>query len=87
MNCREGEGSQARFRVGRLHCSQGKWYCTLRENETFGPFESKAEAQVELLFYLRENGFISSIKSFESLEDALARRAEFAVAGEERSFR
>ena len=46
----------------------------MRKNETFGPFESKAEAQAELLFFLRENGYIASVQCFESLKEALAGR-------------
>ncbi len=80
MNCRKGEELQTRFRTDRFHCINGKWYLTLRENETIGPFESKEEAQIELLFVLRENGFITSTECFESImEEALDSGFQFGA--------
>ena len=72
MSSTESETNQRRGRTDRFRCLEGEWFCTLRGNQVIGPFSSKAEAQSELLFYLRENGFISSVESMDSLEEVLA---------------
>ena len=45
---------KARFRSDRFFCEEGKWYFSTRENTIKGPYESREDAEAELMLYLRE---------------------------------
>ena len=45
---------KTRFRSDRFFCEGGKWYFSTRENTTKGPYESREDAEAELMLYLRE---------------------------------
>ena len=42
------------FRSDRFFCEGGKWYFTTRENTIEGPYDSRADAEQELMLYLRQ---------------------------------
>ena len=50
---RSGESTTVRFRAQRFFSSSGEWFFATRENTVVGPFDSYAEAEIELIFYLR----------------------------------
>lgn len=54
MTSREGEGDKTWFRSDRFFCEEGKWFFTTRENTVEGPYASRAEAEQELMMYLRD---------------------------------
>lgn len=53
MAYREGEADKTRFRSDRFFCEDGKWFFTTREQTIQGPFDSRADAEQELMLYLR----------------------------------
>ncbi len=48
------EDNKARFRSDRFFCEEGNWYFTTRENVIRGPYESREDAEKELMLYLRD---------------------------------
>lgn len=54
MTSREGESEKTWFRSDRFFCEEGKWFFTTRENTVEGPYDSRAEAEQELMMYLRD---------------------------------
>lgn len=42
------------FRAGRFFCVDLKWYFATREGLDQGPFDTKEDAEAELLLYLRD---------------------------------
>ena len=48
------EDNKARFRSDRFFCEEGNWYFTTRENVIRGPYESREDAERELMLYLRD---------------------------------
>lgn len=59
MEVRSGEVANTHFRTNRYFCISGNWYFSTRENLQIGPFESRDDAEVEMMFFmrhLRENG-------------------------------
>jgi hypothetical protein len=54
MAHRDGdEASKSWFRSERFFAEGNKWYYTTRENTIEGPFDSRADAEQELMMYLR----------------------------------
>ena len=54
MDHREGDDAKkAWFRSERFFAEGNKWYFTTRENTIEGPFDSRADAEQELMLYLR----------------------------------
>lgn len=50
---RKGDGrKEMHFRVDRFYRANGKWYFLTRGGTTFGPFDTKKEAETELEYYL-----------------------------------
>ena len=56
---RRGEKLKMRFRSDRMFFADNKWYFSTREGEERGPFDSKEEAEVELVRYLYSIGGLS----------------------------
>lgn len=54
MASREGENDKTWFRSDRFFCEEGKWFFTTRENTIKGPYDSRDEAEQELMMYLRD---------------------------------
>ena len=57
MENRLGEPHQYCFRASRFSNCCGNWYFHTRACVQLGPFETRQEAEIELIFYLRR--FIS----------------------------
>lgn len=72
MTRREGESDRTWFRIDRFYCSNGKWYFSSRNYQNHGPFDTRSDAETELLFFMRAKGYISATDSFGSLEEAIA---------------
>jgi hypothetical protein len=53
MSNRQGETTKTYFRSDRFFVEGGKWYFTTRENSIEGPFDSKEDAEQELMLYVR----------------------------------
>lgn len=53
---RNGEQERTWFRSERFLHIGDKWYFVTRENTQKGPFDSKDEAERELILYLRHAG-------------------------------
>jgi hypothetical protein len=41
------------FRSERFYCIGGQWFFTCREGREHGPFDSKKDAEAELMMFLR----------------------------------
>lgn len=54
MTMRKGEESKTRFRGERFFQEGGKWYITTREGKLLGPTLTRADAEQELMMYLRD---------------------------------
>ncbi len=52
MKRKSDRGRGAHFRADRFYCANGKWYFLTRGGITFGPFDTKKEAETELEYYL-----------------------------------
>lgn len=52
MNRVTDSSEKVRFRADRFYRSGGYWYFSTREGVDVGPFESKTQAETELLIYL-----------------------------------
>lgn len=50
----DDDDNKALFRSDRFFCEEGKWYFTTRENVIKGPYESREDAENELMLYLRD---------------------------------
>ena len=53
MDVRVGEQQRNWPRASRFFVSRGEWYCVTRECGNLGPCDSRAEAEVELMMYMR----------------------------------
>ncbi|WP_145999267.1 DUF6316 family protein [Oceanicoccus sp. KOV_DT_Chl] len=53
MEYRAGETSSHFFRAQRFYCICEKWFFSTREHLQRGPYQSREEAEMELLLYLR----------------------------------
>jgi len=53
MDYRAGEKHGTFFRMDRCYCTNGEWYFSTREGVEVGPFRSHADAEVELLMFIR----------------------------------
>lgn len=49
----DDEDKKAWFRSQRFFSEGSKWYFTTRENTIEGPFDSREDAEQELMMYLR----------------------------------
>ena len=49
----EDDDKKAWFRSQRFFSEGNQWYFTTRENTIEGPYESRADAEQELMMYLR----------------------------------
>lgn len=67
MACREGEIDRTWFRSSRFFRVNGKWYFISRDNPCYGPFDCRSDAEIELLFYMKDQGYLHS----EALPDAI----------------
>ncbi len=56
MEYRDGETKVGGFRTNRYFCISGQWFFSTREHLQVGPFSSRDEAEMELLFFLRHLG-------------------------------
>ncbi len=59
MAARDGELDRAWFRTDRfVHTTNPNngWYVSLREGDMLGPFDTRREAEVELVLHMRERG-------------------------------
>jgi hypothetical protein len=54
MASRDGEQDKTWFRSDRFFCEDGNWFFTTREGTVQGPFDSRADAEQELMLYLRD---------------------------------
>ena len=50
----DSDGGAVHFQMDRLVQQNGEWYYMTREGEERGPFESREEAEGDLIFYIRE---------------------------------
>jgi hypothetical protein len=53
MDMRDGETTKNWFRASRFYSAQGAWYCVTRECGNLGPCDSRADAEVELMMFMR----------------------------------
>lgn len=53
MTVRSGESERSWMRASRFFTIQGNWYCITREGTSLGPCDSRADAEVELMMFLR----------------------------------
>ena len=61
MAARDGELDRPRFRTDRfVHTTQrdSNWYVSLRGGSMLGPFDTRREAEVELVLHMRECGIV-----------------------------
>ncbi len=58
-NSRRGEKRKVRFRSDRMFFADNKWYFSTREGEERGPYDTKEEAEAELVRYLYSVGGLS----------------------------
>ena len=59
MAARDGELDRARFRTDRfIHTANPNngWYVALREGAMLGPYDTRREAEIELVMHMRERG-------------------------------
>ena len=49
----DSEEAKRYFQVDRFVLQNGEWFYTTREGEERGPFESKKEAEADLIVYMR----------------------------------
>jgi len=49
----DSEDEKIHFQMDRLVQLNGEWFYTTREGEERGPFESKDDAEGDMLFYIR----------------------------------
>lgn len=57
----DGEESKTFFQMDRFVQMNGQWFYTTREGEERGPFDSRADAEGDLIAYIRQ---IEQIESF-----------------------
>lgn len=50
----DGDNTPIHFQVDRFVQQNGEWFYMTREGEERGPFESKEDAEGDLIFYIRE---------------------------------
>ena len=50
----DGEESKTHFQMDRFVQMNGQWFYTTREGEERGPFDSKVDAEGDLIAYIRE---------------------------------
>lgn len=63
MVARDGELDRARFRTDRfvyMANPNNSWYVSLRGGDMLGPFDTRREAEVELVLHMRERGVVVS---------------------------
>jgi hypothetical protein len=53
MGNRGGDDGPMYFNSNRFFNEDAKWYFTTRENSLFGPFDTRADAEQELMVYPR----------------------------------
>ncbi|MFN3714273.1 MAG: DUF6316 family protein [Alcanivoracaceae bacterium] len=53
MGKRDGDDNKTFFNSDRFFNEGGKWFFTTREGSLMGPFDSRGEAEQELMLYLR----------------------------------
>lgn len=71
MAARDGELDRARFRTDRfIHTTNPNngWYVSLREGAMLGPFETRREAEIELVLHMRELGVSLSQQIVDDLD-------------------
>jgi hypothetical protein len=49
----DGEKKKLHFQVDRFFQQNGEWFYMTREGEEHGPFDSKADAEGDLIDYIR----------------------------------
>lgn len=54
MGKRSGDDDRTYFNSNRFFNEDGKWFFTTREGQMRGPFESRSDAEQELMLYLRQ---------------------------------
>ena len=50
----DSDDESVHFQMDRLVQQNGEWYYMTREGEERGPFESREEAEADLIFYIRD---------------------------------
>lgn len=61
MIARAGESEKTWFRTDRyIHTSHRNsgWYVALREGGQLGPYDTRQEAEIELMMFMRERGIL-----------------------------
>lgn len=53
MGKRDGDDNKTFFNSDRFFNEGGKWFFTTREGSLMGPYDSRADAEQELMLYLR----------------------------------
>lgn len=53
QSVRSGEQHRTYFRTERIFMSNGEWYFAIRDGAPRGPYNTKKEAEVELMLFLR----------------------------------
>lgn len=54
MGKRKGDDNKTFFNSDRFFNEGGKWFFTTRESQLMGPFDSRKDAEQELMLYLRD---------------------------------
>jgi hypothetical protein len=71
MAARDGELDQAWFRTDRFIRTtnpDSAWFVSLREGMMLGPFDSRREAEIELVLHLREQGVALTLPGGDDLD-------------------
>jgi len=63
MTVRAGEKNKTWFRSDRFMFINDKWYFLTREETQVGPFDSRAEAERELTYYIRDINTFALIRN------------------------
>ncbi|MEE4252170.1 MAG: DUF6316 family protein [Alcanivoracaceae bacterium] len=53
MGARKGDDNKTFFNSDRFFNEGGKWFFTTREGQLMGPYDSRKDAEQELMLYLR----------------------------------
>ena len=63
MAVRNGENTKTWYRSDRFMHVNDKWYFLTREQTQVGPFDSREEAERELIYYIRDINTFALIRN------------------------
>jgi hypothetical protein len=72
MASRVGEQEKTWFRTDRfIHTSHRDcgWYVALRDGDQLGPYDTRQEAEMELIMYMRDQGVLFRVEDGDLVAD------------------